>query len=183
MQSENMDNLFFISGGPCTGKTSVINEIREMGYNTFPEAARELSRTDERFKGKNIKDIDLRLFQNEIFNLQKKWTESLIGRKGNFFFDRGFGDSLAYFRMAGLNLPEDFFYYAGKFRNSPVFILEPLEFYKKDSLRRETHAEQKMIHEKIISSYEELNHPITFVPVMNRDKRAEFIIQKSLKGS
>ena len=178
-----MNNLFFISGGPCTGKTSVINELKEKGYNTFPEAAREISANDSRFAGKSIKEIDMRIFQNEIFNLQKRWMESLTGRKEIYFFDRGFGDTLAYRRLHGFDVPEDFFDCAGKFQKSIVFILEPLEFYKTDGLRTETKKEQKEIHEKIISAYEELKHQIIFVPLMNTHDRTEFIIQKSFKTS
>ena len=178
-----MNNFIFISGGPCTGKTSVINELKENGYNTVPEAAREISANDLRFAGKSIRDIDMRIFQNEIFNLQKRQIESLIGKKEFFFFDRGFGDTLAYRKLHGFDTPHDFFDYAGKFQKSMVFILEPLGFYKTDELRTETREEQKEIHEKIISAYRELKHPITFVPLMNTNKRAEFIIQKTLKGT
>ena len=178
-----MNNLFFISGGPCTGKTSVINELKDNGHNTVPETAREVALNDSRFVGKSIKEIDMRIFQNEIFNLQKKQIESLIGRRENFFFDRGFGDTLAYGKISGFGVPNDFFDYAKRFRHSKIFILEPLGFYKTDELRTETKEEQKEIHEKIINAYGELKHPIIFVPLMNTKQRAEFILQKSLKGS
>ncbi|MEK6760975.1 MAG: ATP-binding protein [Nanoarchaeota archaeon] len=178
-----MNNLFFISGGPCTGKTSVINELKERGYNTIPEAARLVAENDSRFKGKTIKEIDLKAFQNEIFSLQKRQTGSLIGKGGIYFSDRGFGDSLAYTRMANLDFPDYFFDYARKFRNSPVFILEPLEFYRTDELRTESPEEREVIHAEIIRAYEELGHPIIRVPVMEKNERADFVLQKSLKGS
>ena len=39
--------IFIISGGPGTGKTSVINKLKEQGYKIIPEAARELLNSKE----------------------------------------------------------------------------------------------------------------------------------------
>ncbi len=35
-------NLFIVSGGPGSGKTTVLNRIAERGYRVFPEVARRI---------------------------------------------------------------------------------------------------------------------------------------------
>ena len=68
--------LFIISGGPGTGKTSVIDELSK-NFKIIPEAAREVGDKDIRFKGKSIKAIDHYYFQRAIFDFQKKGFNNL----------------------------------------------------------------------------------------------------------
>ena len=172
--------MVFVSGGPCTGKTSTINELRKRGYNVLPEAARKLAETDEKFKGKNINQIDRRFFQDAIFEFQKKLFDSLTSNgylTGNFIFsDRGFGDTFAYYRLNGFSIPQGHVDYARTFSRCPVFVLELLSDYKIDELRQESPEERMRVHKEIIKSYVGLRNPMITVPEMPIPKRADFII-------
>src|SRR3989338_1364848 len=168
-------NMVFVSGGPCAGKTKLVEELERRGYPVFHEAARKLSETDEKFKGKSINQIDRRLFQDEIFEFQKRLFNGLnskgnlngelflsetdekfkgksinqidrrlfqdeifefqkrlfngLNSNGNLngefvFSDRGFGDTLAYYRLKGFSIPQGYVDYARTFSRCPVFVLE-----------------------------------------------------------
>ncbi len=168
--------IIFISGGPCTGKTSVINELKRQGFTIIPEAAREIAAFDKQFSGKSIKNIDKENFQDEIFNFQKNIFDSLVDENGIFFSDRGLGDTIAYYKINNLEVPEYKFDFAKNFANKQVFILEPLNFYNKDSLRQESQEEQKNIQDEIVKTYAELKYNVIMVPFMSVSKRVEFII-------
>ena len=92
------------------------------------------------------------------------------------FTDRGFGDTLAYYKFAGYNIPQDKFEYAKKFRYDKVFILDFLDFYEKDELRQESIEEQGKIHNEIVEMYENLGRGIIKVPFMSVEERADFIV-------
>jgi predicted ATPase len=166
--------IYVISGGPGTGKTSVINEL-EKEFKILKEPAREVGNTDLRFKGKSVKETDLLEFQDAIFEFQKKHLKKLKEKNGIIFSDRGLGDTITYYKMHKLRIPEEAEKYAQKFRYSGIFVLDPLNFYKKDSFRRENKQEQKKIHNLIIKTYNDLGYKIIFVPFMPVEERVNFI--------
>ena len=171
--------LVILSGGPSTGKTAVINELAKRDYPVLYEGARKIANSDKRFYGKSIKEINMRYFQEAIFESQKKEIEILNKKNIDFVFsDRGFGDTLAYFNVYRIKIPEKFIEYAKNFNSSLVFILENLKFYKKDSLRQESRGEMKEIHNKIIEMYKELGYKIIFVPLLSISERVEFILKR-----
>lgn len=166
--------IYVISGGPSTGKTSVINELGKE-FKILKEAARELGDKDSRFKGKSVKGLNMEKFQNAIFEFQKKQLEELKGKNEIVFSDRGLGDTLAYYKINKLKIPEGVIEYAKEFRCAGIFILEPLNFYEKDDFRQENREEQERIHNLIIKTYEELGYKPIIVPFMGVEKRVSFI--------
>lgn len=170
--------LFIISGGPGTGKTSIINELSKK-FKVLPEAAREVGDNDPHFKGKSIKEINPFDFQKAIFDFQKNEFTNIKDKNHKIVFsDRGFGDTLAYYKFHNLKIPKDELDYAKKFRYSEVFILDFLNFYEKDALRQENNREQKKIHKLIVDVYKKLGYnPIT-VPFMSISERVDFILSK-----
>ena len=54
-----MNNAFpwyVLTGGPCSGKTTLIDELKQRGYSVFPEPARIVI-ASELAQGKTIQDI------------------------------------------------------------------------------------------------------------------------------
>ncbi|MEK6819758.1 MAG: ATP-binding protein [Nanoarchaeota archaeon] len=170
--------IYFISGGPGFGKTKLVEELFHLGYNVAPEAAREVAENDLRFKGKDIGKIEKKLFQDAIFERQKE-NFYKISDGGNqiVFSDRGFPDSVAFYRHYGLRVPEELLVWAYKFK-STAFILESLDNNENDSLRVESKEERLVIHEEISKTYDEFGYKIISVPKMLVEERAKFILQK-----
>ncbi|MEK6872743.1 MAG: ATP-binding protein [Nanoarchaeota archaeon] len=96
------------------------------------------------------------------------------------FSDRGLGDTFVYYVLASYKIPKDKFEYAKKFRYEKIFILDFLDFYEKDDLRKETIKEAEKIHDDIIKMYEKIGYDsnIITVPFMSVEKRADFILNK-----
>jgi len=168
--------IYVISGGPGTGKTSVINELGKE-FKILPEAARFLGENDKRFKGKSAEETDKKEFQDAVFEAQKKQIETLKDDK-IVFSDRGIGDTIAYYKINGMNVPKEVSDYSRKFRYSGIFIMNSLNFYEKDDFRQETEEKQKKIHEQIIATYKKLGYKIIFVPFMSVEDRVRFIKER-----
>lgn len=172
--------IYVISGGPGTGKTSVINELSKE-FITFEEAARTLVDNDLRFKGKSVNEINMKSFQDSIFDCQKKQIEELgkTARDNEIIFsDRGVGSTIAYYKINQLDVPKAVIDFANSFRYSGIFILDLLDFYETDALRQENKEKQKKIHDEIIKVYEELGYKVIFVPFMSVKDRVRFIKER-----
>src|SRR3989338_5807429 len=167
--------LGVISGGPGVGKTAVIKELRNRGYTIINEAAREVNESDPRFIGKSISEIDKKKFQDEILNLQINRTKELSKIKGFIFSDRGFGDTIAYYKIH--NIPFIKPNFVKKYQYGAVFILDILPKYEKDNLRTESRKEQELVHNEITNTYKKMKQKIIHVPVMSIKKLVDFIIK------
>jgi len=60
-----------ISGGPCSGKTSVVEKFREKGYFTVPEPARVLAEEigvtfSKKFRGKKRFEMSNKIFEKYL---------------------------------------------------------------------------------------------------------------------
>ncbi len=169
--------IYVISGGPGTGKTSIIKELEKQKFKILSEVAREVAIQDKRFIGKNIKEINARQFQKAIFDLQKEQYSKIKGEK-IIFTDRSFGDTLTYYNVNKIKIPKQKFEYAKKFKVSGVFILDFLDFYEIDDLRIESKKEQERIQNEIIKIYKKLGYKPLIVPFDTIKKRVKFILKQ-----
>ena len=85
-----------ITGGPSSGKTSIINRLSELGYKIVPEAAEKYIK-EEQVKGKKVRDIRTNEedFTRVIF-YKKIEAENELSSNQLTFLDRGLPDTVAY---------------------------------------------------------------------------------------
>jgi predicted ATPase len=171
-----MPKIYVLTGGPGTGKTTILNELAKKGFKTFPEAARTISETDDRFKGQSSQGTDVKEFQKAIFELQKEQIGSCDNE--TIIVDRSFGDSIAYYKIRGIEIPKEFLEYAKKVKYQKIFLCDPLPNYETDTLRQESIEEQKFAHELIIKTYKDLGYNPIIVPFMSVEDRVNFILSK-----
>lgn len=96
-------NWVILTGAPNSGKSSVLDRLAFLGYHTVPESARLLI-NEGISQGRTISEIraDESKFQREVFALNQEAAKR-FSPKELLFFDRGFGDSIAYYNVYGLD--------------------------------------------------------------------------------
>ena len=167
---------YVITGAPCSGKTSVIDELAKKGYETVPEAARAYIE-EELSKGRSLMQLkkNKSVFERHILHL-KKATEVSLPSDKIIFFDRAIPDSIAYYKLAGLDPSEAIALSKNTFYRK-VFLLDRLQF-KRDRVR----AEDDMIADKLeallAKCYCELGYSVIRVPVTSVKNRAETILKE-----
>lgn len=170
-----MNNWRVISGGPGTGKTTIITLLAERGYRTVPEAARAYIDAELKLgvKIENIRDNQV-AFQNAVLALQLD-AERGLNPDDTVFFDRGIPDTLAYYRYHGI--PENGAIKAAMSAcfYKQVFLLDPLPIVA-DYARKETTEAQEHICALIHQVYDELPFPTVHVPVLSPRERVDFIL-------
>jgi predicted ATPase len=170
------NNWYVITGAPCSGKTTTLQNLQKNGYKIIPEAARTYI-DQERKKGKLLEEIrkDEFLFQKVLLKLKIK-TEKVLSPKEIIFFDRGIHDSLAYYELIGRKQDAFLQSVVQKYSYTKVFLLDMLG-YQADYARIEDAVTAKQIDSLLEKSYKDTNHTVIRVPVMNVMQRVVFILQ------
>lgn len=168
-------NWYVITGGPSTGKTTVINELQERGYNTTIEHARHYIDT-MRIEGETVEEIrnNKRKFQLGVLDMQIE-QEASIKPEDTVFLDRAIPDALAYYRFLKLEVDDILTKAIQNAHYKKIFILDRLPLIN-DYARLENENEQIKIHSLITEVYEVLGFPIVYVPVLPPNKRVDFIL-------
>lgn len=169
------NNWYVITGGPCSGKTTVVNMLAERGFKTTIEDARHYI-DSQLATGKTVKEIRKHQadFQLKILNLQIE-QEASLSPEEVVFLDRAIPDARAYYQF--LDLPEDdeLTKMMAIVSYKKIFILDYLPLVE-DYARREDAAAQKKIHRLITDVYESLPFPVVHVPVLPPEERVQFIL-------
>ncbi|MDP2206918.1 MAG: ATP-binding protein [Alphaproteobacteria bacterium] len=173
---EHSTGWVVITGAPSSGKTSVIEDLRARGYAVQGEVARELIEECLR-RGLSVEDVRRdggKQLQQDILRIKSK-REAALDPAECVFMDRGMPDSMAYFRLAGLDVAM-----AAQacmmFRYAAVFIFDRLPLVK-DGIRAEDEAAAQKIDDMLRADYQSLGYDPIAVPVMPVTQRSDFILQ------
>lgn len=159
-----------LTGGPCCGKSTTINELKKRGYSILEEVAREILQ-EERYK----ENKDYELFQEEIFKRQVEKESKIVDLT---FLDRSTIDGIAYSLLYLKYIPFNVNSYDLRNRYSKIFFLDrfPLQ---KDGIRVEgDEREAQKVHEKIREAYLIMGYSLTKVPIMPIEERTDYILEK-----
>jgi len=162
-----------ITGGPGSGKTSLIDNLSLKGYCCYGEVSRQLI---QRMKiSSSFKDFD---FEDEVFNLRKR--DFLDASKELQFYDRSMIDNLAYLNKNNLEVSEKMNSDCEKHKYfKEVFILPPWDdIYETDNERVEEYDEAVDIHSYLIEAYSKYNYSLIEVPKASVEERIEFILNR-----
>ena len=164
-----------ITGAPCSGKTAVVHMLEQRGYNVVHEVARAYI-DGELLKGKTVTEIktDEWAFERHIL-MEKVRIESTLKKDEIIFFDRGVPDSIAYYKLNGLDATEPFQKSHGV-RYQNVFLFERLKFLT-DPVRSEDEKTARRLGRLIKESYQALGYDLIHVPLLSVEARIEFILK------
>ena len=168
-------NWYVITGGPSSGKSTVIRILKDQGYTTTQEVARHYIDL-QRINGRSVDEIraNQRQFQHKVLNLQID-LERRLDPQELIFLDRGLPDELAYYQYFNIPPDEKLVEYLKTATYKKIFIMDLLPL-DKDYARTEDVAAQKALHQLIIESYQARSEPIVMVPVLPPKERVAFIL-------
>jgi len=169
-------NWYVVTGGPSSGKTTIIKELAKLGFLIYPEVARVLI-NQELAKGKSIKEIrgDEADFQQEVLKMKVE-IEKKAPKDKIVFFDRAVPDSIAYYQVCGLD-PEEVLKLCREKSYKKVFFLEQLPF-ENDYARAEDEKTVKKVNQLLEASYKNLGYKVINVPVGSVDERLKIILNE-----
>jgi predicted ATPase len=168
-------NWCVITGGPSSGKSTVIRHLKDMGYKTTIELARHYIDL-QRMNGRSTEEVrsNQRQFQHKVLNLQIL-LERRLDPEELVFLDRGLPDELAYYEFYDMAPDEKLLEYLEFTSYKKIFIMDLLPL-DKDYARTEDAAAQLELHRLIIETYRRRSEPIVMVPVSPPKERVQFVL-------
>jgi len=164
-----------ITGGPASGKSSLIESLASKGYATFPEVAREVIKQQLELGTNKVPWDDVTEFSKIVLKDQIKQFDACI--ETITFFDRGIPDLIGYMNHGDFKIFPYLMENAQNKRYDNVFILPPWrEIYSTDNERRENINEAALIFDEIKKAYQSLNYKPIIVPKISIEERATFIL-------
>jgi predicted ATPase len=155
---------FIITGGPNSGKSSLIDLLSKRGYCVLTESSRVI------IEEMHIFPWDNQAVFCEVFrNVQIKRESELTG--DTISLDRSLVDPIAYAEVAGVEINkaihkdiEDAKY------ERRVFFLEMLPNYITDDQRKDTPEQAAAVQKKLREVYQRLGFTLVDVPLFSSDK-------------
>lgn len=175
-----MNKKIVITGGPGTGKSTVIIELEKLGYQCMHEVSREVTLMARKNGIEQLFLKDPMLFSKMLLEgriNQFKKAGNIDGKV--IFFDRGIPDVFAYMNYLGVDYP-DIFVNESKQNTyyNPIFIMPPWkEIYITDNERYESFEQSLAIYNHLKSAYKGLGYDIIEVPFASAKDRATFILK------
>ena len=173
-----MQLKYVITGGPGTGKTTLIQELEKRNYKCTPEISRQVTLI-ARKKGIDYLFLkDPLLFSKLLLEgREKQYLEAVNSDAPIVFFDRGIPDVHAYLNHFKTAYPDVYLKKSSLYRYDGIFILPPWkDIYKNDQERFETYQSSVSIYNHLKEAYSMLDYDIIEVPYGKVQERTDFIL-------
>ncbi len=178
---------YIITGGPHSGKSSVLKLLEDQGIKVLHETARLIIREDQEKKRLDPSYHHLYPWEDQSIFCRRCHDRQLEREKelsGDLvILDRSVIDNLAYAAVEGIELDKKIYRDIEKAGyEKKVFFFELLRSYETDSQRKDSEEQVKAVHRELYNVYSNLGFEIIDIPVFSEDKnrsimkRAEFIL-------
>ena len=174
-----MNQRYIITGAPGTGKTAIINALKERGYSCVNENSREIIAEQIINGGEILPWKNQIAFENLISSKRGKQYAS-IPKDEICFFDRSAIDCIAYLKANNLETSTEILEVIKNCEfNSNVFYT-PIweEIYRNDSERKENIEKAKIIENFLFSTYQYFDYTLIEIPKLTIEERVDFILSK-----
>lgn len=171
-----------ITGGPGSGKTSLIEALAALGHAVEPEAGRKVIRAQQAVGGNALPWADRAGFANLMLD-----SDIAAYRRSEMsgvpvFFDRGIPDIVGYLDLCGLPVPEGLDAAARAHRYDPVVFIAPVwpEIFSQDAERMQSIDEAARTHAAMVRTYPHYGYSLIELPKRSVKERMDFILRHVL---
>jgi len=168
-----------ITGGPGSGKTTLINSLEQNGQTVLHEISREIIREAQK---ESIEQLFLEnpiLFSEKLLEGRLKQYEMGDAYSNSFlFYDRGMPDVTSYMDYMDIHYPETFVQICTDKKYDTIFVLPPWkEIYIQDNERYESFSQAEKIFDFLKEGYKKYGYKVHEVPFATVNERMEYILE------
>jgi predicted ATPase len=172
------DGFFVITGGPGSGKSTLIEALIARGLDTMPEAGRAIIQDQVAIGGTALPWSDRAAFAELMlgWEMRSHRAAQVIGK--TVVFDRGVPDVMGYLRLCELPVPPHVARAAELFRYNARVFIAPLwpEIFTQDTERKQSLAEAEATYHAVAGAYSGLGYELVPLPLAPVAERADFVM-------
>jgi predicted ATPase len=175
---QETDRLIVITGGPGSGKTSLIEALAAGGHAVRPEAGRAIIKDQQAIGGRGLPWVDPALFAELMLAADLSGHAEALAGQGSVFFDRGLPDIAGYLTLCGLPIPDGVERAARQLRyRRTVFIAPPWrEIFTQDAERKQDFAESERTFAAMAAIYPRYGYVLAELPRASVHERVAFVL-------
>ena len=171
------ERFHIVTGGPGSGKTSVIEALAAQGFPHMPEAGRAIIEDQVDIGGLALPWSDRSAFADLMLGWEMRSWREAQAVDGPVLFDRGIPDVVGYLRLSGLPVPDATMRAARMRRYARRVFIAPHwpAIFAQDAQRKQTAAEAEATHHAMVAVYTEFGYELVPLPLASVAERADFI--------
>lgn len=167
-----------ISGGPSSGKTTLLRALGAKGFAIEFEAAEELIKegiarglTSEQVKADRIA-FSTKVGEMDCAAMLKHDPQATV------FFDTSLVEDIVYAEFYDSVWPAEATALLETMRFKKIFLLEPLSSYEENGIRTETAAQSALLRNLMLEKYRSFGYEPISVPNVSVEERVTFILSR-----
>jgi predicted ATPase len=178
VEAGNGERLFVVTGGPGSGKSTLIDSLAGRGVCTMPETGRAIIQDQIAIGGEALPWSDRRAFAELMLSWEMRSYRDALGLSGRVIFDRGVPDVLGYLRLCNLPIPAHVERAAKVFRyHHRVFIAPPWpDIFAPDAERKQSFEEAVATYDAMVETYAALGYDLVPLPLSSVEERVQFVV-------
>lgn len=176
LMSEN-DRFFIVTGGPGSGKSTLIEALAAHGVSRMPEAGRAIIQDQVAIGGTALPWADRLAFAELMLSWEMRSYRAAQALSGPVIFDRGVPDVIGYLKLSGLAVPPHVEQAARRFRyHHRVLIAPPWPaIFTQDAERKQSIEEAEATYRAMVDVYSGLGYELVALPLAPIPERVRFV--------
>jgi predicted ATPase len=182
MPSMSTERFIVISGGPGSGKSTLVQALAARGFSCTAEVGRRIIRQQMAIDGQALPWKDRALFAETMLALEIE--NHLAQPPRTVWFDRGVPDVIGYLRLEGLPVPPHMLRAAERYRYHPEVLICPPwpEIFGQDEERRQTAEVAAATCAAMEDVYRSLGYGLVEIPRLPVEDRVGFVLRRAAAG-
>ena len=178
--SAQVDRFIVLTGGPGSGKTTLIDALQRAGHARSWEAGRGIIQDQVAIGGHALPWRDPIAFAELMLSWEMRTYRQAREHPGPVFFDRGLPDIVGYLRMLGLPVPPHLVKAVDLCRyHHRVFIAPPWpEIFTQDQERKQTLDEAERTYDAMVTAYADHGYQLVELPRVAVEQRVRFVLDR-----
>ena len=171
------ERFHVITGGPGSGKSSVIDALAIEGFQHMPEAGRAIIQDQVSVGGSALPWSDRSAFADLMLAWEMRSYREATATTGSVIFDRGIPDVVGYLQMCGLPVPTATMRAAKIRRYAKRVFIAPHwpAIFAQDTERKQLPAEAEATYHAMVDVYTSLGYELVPLPLAPISERVRFI--------
>ncbi|MCJ8140262.1 AAA family ATPase [Falsirhodobacter halotolerans] len=178
------DHMFVVTGGPGSGKSTLIDALCDRGFASMPEAGRAIIRDQVQIGGTALPWADKIMFAELMLGWElRSWHEASALEKP-VLMDRGVPDVVGYLSLSGLRIPAHVEAAAKTYRYNRMAFIAPYweAIFGQDAERKQDHEEAEATHQVMADTYSRFGYQLVELPKVTVEERVAFVLDHLKAG-